>query len=60
MLPCTVSYQGDGECLATSLEPAGREGLEMMLRKLEKVDLDSVKRVSETKVGSIEERQSKE
>lgn len=39
-----------------SPEPVDREGLEMMLRKLEKVDLDSVKRVSETNVGSIEER----
>lgn len=56
MLPCIVSCQGDGRCLATSLDkPVDREGLEMMLRKLEKVDVDSVKRVAETKVGSVKE-----
>lgn len=39
-----------GRCSAKGAEAVDRQGLEEMLRRLEAVDLDSVSRVSDSKV----------
>lgn len=41
---------GGGMCSAKGIGPVDRQGLEEMLRRLDAVDLDSVSRVSDSKV----------
>lgn len=49
--PCSHHHKlTDDGCAANPVGPVDREGLEELLRRLDKVDLDSLSRVADSKV----------